>query len=256
MRVILTSDIDDIGLAGEVKNVKNGLARNYLIPQKLAIEATETNLRDWEKKLEALKQKREKTLADAREAAEKIDGTVINIESKISSGEKMFGSVNVQTIVDALKEQHGLEIEKKNVLLEKNIKSIGKHEVPVRIKAQIKASIIVEIEGDEEEETAPEQAAEAAEGAVQETEQMETEQTETEQTVSEEAASEETETAHEQETAPAETEQTEEEETGGAETVEAADDDEDGGEESAPESEGGEEEQQSGGEEEDTKQEG
>ncbi|MGI9558523.1 MAG: 50S ribosomal protein L9 [Thermodesulfobacteriota bacterium] len=244
MRVILTSDIDDIGLAGEVKNVKNGLARNYLIPQKLAIEATETNLRDWEKKLEALKQKREKTLADAREAAEKIDGTVINIESKISSGEKMFGSVNVQTIVDALKEQHGLEIEKKNVLLEKNIKSIGKHEVPVRIKAQIKASIIVEIEGDEEEEM----AAEAAEGAVQETEQMETEQTE---------AAEQTET-EQQETAPAETEQTEEKETGGAETAEAADDEDsgDGGEKTAPESEGGEEEQQSGGEEEDTKQEG
>lgn len=240
MRVILTSDIDDIGLAGEVKNVKNGLARNYLIPQKLAIEATETNLRDWEKKLEALKQKREKTLADAREAAEKIDGTVINIESKISSGEKMFGSVNIQTIVDALKEQHGLEIEKKNVLLEKNIKSIGKHEVPVRIKAQIKASIIVEIEGDEEEETAPEQA---AEGAVQETEQMEAEQTEaaeqteTEQAVSEDTVSEETETASEQETAPAETEQTEEEETGGGEAVEAADD-EDGGEEEDTKQEG------------------
>ena len=151
MKIILTSDIDDIGLAGEVKTVKNGLARNYLIPRKLAIEATETNLRDWRKKLESLKLKREKTITEAQIVAEKIDGTLIEIETKLSDGEKMFGSVSVQTIAEALRERYGIEIEKQNILLEKNIKSIGRFEVPVRIKAQIKASVIVQITAEENE---------------------------------------------------------------------------------------------------------
>lgn len=153
MEIILTSDIDDIGLAGEVKTVKNGLARNYLIPGKLAIEATEANLRDWRKKLEVLKQKREKNIAEAQAFADKIDGTVIKIETKLSDGKKMFGSVSVQTIAEALKEQYGLEVEKRNILLEKNIKFIGRFEVPVRVKAHIKASVIVQITTEEDEET-------------------------------------------------------------------------------------------------------
>ncbi len=162
MKVILTSDIDNIGLAGEIKIVKNGLARNYLIPQKLAIEATDSNLRNWEKKLEDLKQEREKIISDARERAEQIEGTVVSIESKVSEGEKIFGSVNVQTIAEALKEQHGIEIERKNILLEKNLKSTGRFEVPVRVKAHIKATVTVEITAEEEEkDTAAKQAVEA-----------------------------------------------------------------------------------------------
>ncbi len=173
MRVILTSDVDNIGLAGEIKTVRKGLARNYLFPQKLAIEATRSNLRDWEKKLEALKEKREKTIADAQAFADKIEGTVISIETKLSQGQKMFGSVNVNTIEEALKEQHGIEIEKKNILLEKNIKSVGRFDVPIRVKAQIKTSIVVQITAEEDEEEkeaqevaaaeAPEETAEAAE---------------------------------------------------------------------------------------------
>ncbi len=163
MKVILTSDIDDIGLTGEVKTVRNGLARNYLIPQKLAIEATDSNLRDWEKKLEKLGKKREKTISDAKEIADKIEATVISIESKISDGQKMFGSVNVQTIADALEEQHGMKVEKKQILLEKNIKSIGRFEVPIRVKANIKASVIVEITAEEDEKKAQVEMEEAEE---------------------------------------------------------------------------------------------
>lgn len=151
MKVILTSDIDDIGFAGEVKNVKSGLARNYLIPHKLAIEATAHNLRDWGKKLDVLKEKREKAIEEAGRTAASIEGKTVTMESKISSGEKMFGSVTVQNIAEAMMEQHGISIEKKNILLEKNIKSIGTHYVPVRIKGQIKATLIVEVASDEEE---------------------------------------------------------------------------------------------------------
>jgi len=180
MRVILTSDVDNIGLAGEIKTVRNGLARNYLFPQKLAIEATRANLQDWEKKLEALKQKREKTIADAQELADKIEGTVISIETKISQGQKMFGSVNANRIVEILKEQHGIEVERKNILLEKNIKSIGRFDVPIRIKAHIKASIVVQIaaeENEEEQQAASEVSEETIETAenVWEEEQNETE---------------------------------------------------------------------------------
>ena len=161
MKVILTSDIDDIGFAGEIKVVKNGLARNYLIPKSLAIEATATNIRDWEKRLENLRLKREKVIADAERTAGDIEGKVITMEFKVSSGEKMFGSVTAQTIADALKEQHGITVEKRNILLEKNIKSVGTHDVPVRIKGHIKATVIVDIKPDKEEEIEEETAMEA-----------------------------------------------------------------------------------------------
>ncbi|QMU55917.1 MAG: 50S ribosomal protein L9 [Candidatus Mycalebacterium zealandia] len=205
MKIILTSDIDDIGLAGEVKTVKNGLARNYLIPRKLAIKATEVSLRDWRKKLEVLKEKREKTIAEAQTVADKINGTVIEIESKLSDGEKMFGSVSVHTIAEVLKERHGLEIEKRNILLEKNIKSIGRFEVPIRIKAHIKASVIVQITAEQDEEAlAAAQVAEMEE--TQNTEEQDAMQTETEQAPeaqseeeqSEEPQGEETEKVEEQ----------------------------------------------------------
>ncbi|WP_462137554.1 50S ribosomal protein L9 [Candidatus Mycalebacterium sp.] len=220
MKIILTSDIDDIGLAGEVKTVKNGLARNYLIPSKLAIEATETNLRDWRKKLEVLKEKREKTIADAQTVADKIDGTIIEIETKLSDGEKMFGSVSVHTIAEVLKERHGLDIEKRNILLEKNIKSIGRFEVPVRIKAHIKASVIVQITAEEDEESLAEMQNTEEQNAMQtETEQTETGQTETEQTETEQTETEQTETGQASE-AQSEEEQSEEPQGKEAETVE------------------------------------
>lgn len=161
MKVILTSDIEDIGLEGELKTVSNGLARNYLIPHKLAIEATDSNLRDLEKKLEKLKQKREKIIADAHAFAEKVEGKLVSIESKVSDGEKMFGSVDARTIADAFMEQHGIEIERRNILLEKNIKSIGRFEVPVRVKAHIKTSITVEITAEQNEEEISEAEEEA-----------------------------------------------------------------------------------------------
>lgn len=162
MKVILTSDIDDIGFAGEIKIVKNGLARNYLIPKSLAIEATAANIRDWEKRLENLRLKREKVIADAEKTAGDIEGKILTMESKVSSGEKMFGSVTAQTIADALKEQHGITVEKRNILLEKNIKSVGTHDVPVRVKGHIKATVVVEIKPDKEDEAAEETDMEAA----------------------------------------------------------------------------------------------
>lgn len=165
MKVILTSDIEDIGLEGELKTVSNGLARNYLIPHKLAIEATDSNLRDLEKKLEKLKQKREKIIADAHAFAEKVEGKLVSIESKVSDGEKMFGSVDARTIADAFMEQHGIEIERRNILLEKNIKSIGRFEVPVRVKAHIKTSITVEITAEQNEEEISEAEEEARQEA-------------------------------------------------------------------------------------------
>ena len=216
MKVILTSDIDDIGFAGEIKVVKNGLARNYLIPKSLAIEATATNIRDWEKRLENLRLKREKVIADAEKTEGDIEGKVITMEFKVSSGEKMFGSVTAQTIADALKEQHGITVEKRNILLEKNIKSVGTHDVPVRIKGHIKATVIVDIKPDKEEEIDEEAAMEAP---------PEQTETETAEAVADSDAGDETaaETATEQPETEGETAEVAEEEAPDAEPTEPAD---------------------------------
>jgi large subunit ribosomal protein L9 len=184
MRVILTTDVDSVGRMGEIKEVKNGLARNYLIPQKMAIRATPGNMKVWEQKSKIIEKRQQGLKAEAEGIASTLDGVSVTIPVRVGEENKLFGSVTSQNISDALKEI-GHEVSRKNIDLSSPIKEIGTHTITVKLYHEVNATITVEVEGhdadgniveiivEEEQVTEPEEAAveeiEAAEESAQET---------------------------------------------------------------------------------------
>lgn len=144
MKVILISDVESIGRQGDIKEVKDGLANNFLLPKKLAIKATPGNLKAWEQKSASLRKKEDKVRTEAAGFAARLEGTKLTIPVKVGEEEKIFGSVTSQSISDALKEK-GFEISRKQIDLESPIKTLGTHEVPVKLYHEVTATISVEV---------------------------------------------------------------------------------------------------------------
>jgi len=142
MRVILTTDVDSVGKMGEIKEVKNGLARNYLIPKKLAIRATPGNIKVWEQKSNIINKREEGLKAEAQGFASKLEGVSVTISVKVGEEEKIFGSVTSQNISEALKEL-GFEVSRKDIKLESPIKALGTHDVSVKLYQEVEAIIKV-----------------------------------------------------------------------------------------------------------------
>ncbi|MCM8761013.1 MAG: 50S ribosomal protein L9 [Candidatus Omnitrophica bacterium] len=140
MKVILTKDVDRLGKAGQVVTVKDGFARNYLIPKEMAKIATPGNMK-W---LEVLKKKEAaeeaKRLEAARALANRISNLSLTISVQAGEEEKLFGSVTNDAIADALKEE-GLDIDKKDIILEEPIKKLGVYQVTVKVHPEVKASL-------------------------------------------------------------------------------------------------------------------
>jgi large subunit ribosomal protein L9 len=144
MKVILVSDVESIGKEGEVKEVKEGFARNYLFPRKFAVEATPGNLKVWEQKRQSLKKKEDKLKAEAEELAENLQGISCVIPVKVGEEDKLFGSVTSQNISDTLSNL-GFNIPKKDIEIDVPIKTLGTHEVPVRLHHNVTVNIKVEV---------------------------------------------------------------------------------------------------------------
>ena len=140
MKVILIQDVDRLGKAGQVLSVKDGYARNYLIPNNKAKEATTGNMK-W---LDVLKKKESaeeaKRLEAARAIANRISSLSLTISVQAGEEEKLFGSVTSDVIADALKEE-GLEIDKKDIILEEPIKKLGVYQVAIKVHPEVKASV-------------------------------------------------------------------------------------------------------------------
>ena len=176
MKVILTEEIRGLGTRGDVVAVKDGYARNYLIPKNLAREATAGNLKsvEQERKKWAALSEQEKTAA--QKAAKSVEGVKITIEKRVGDNGQLFGSVTSNEIADAL-EAKGVEVDKRRIELAHPIKSIGVHEVDVRLHREVSAHIKVEVvaQGSErlEETAAPAAAPEAEAEAEAEAETQE-----------------------------------------------------------------------------------
>ncbi|HSY51019.1 MAG TPA: 50S ribosomal protein L9 [Thermoanaerobaculia bacterium] len=163
MKVILIDEIRGLGSRGDVVTVKDGYARNFLLPKQLAREATPGNLKsvEQERKKWALLADKEKVVA--QKAAESVKGTKIVVRKRVGDHGNLFGSVTTNDIADALTAK-GIEIDKRRIELAHPIKSIGTHDVEVRLHREVTAHIQVEVvpEGKEsiiEEAPAPKAAA-------------------------------------------------------------------------------------------------
>ena len=145
MKVILLQDVKSLGKEGEIVNVNDGYARNFIIPKKLGVEANSKNMND----LKLKKNNEEKIAKENKEAAEKLAGELkagqVELKIKVGEGGKAFGSVSAKEIAAAVKDQMGLDVDKKKIQLKETLKTLGTHIVPVKLHPEVTAELKVEI---------------------------------------------------------------------------------------------------------------
>jgi len=145
MKVILQADVKGTGKKGQVFEVADGFARNFLFPKKLAIEATTGNIQDIAHKKELEDRRKGKEKEAAVELAGKLNALLIEVKTKTGEGGRLFGSVTSKEIADALKKQHGVEVDKRKLELKEPIKALGNYEVLVKIRSDVIATLKVHV---------------------------------------------------------------------------------------------------------------
>ena len=148
MKVILLEDIKGLGKAYDVVNVNDGYARNYLLPRKLVQEATPKNLKQVEKYKQELAQKRAEDLESAKILAKKIDEIQVKLTTKSGEGGRLFGSITSKDISDGLLAQHGIEVDRKKIVLDNPIKQTGEHIVEIKLFQGVVAKLKVVVESE------------------------------------------------------------------------------------------------------------
>lgn len=145
MKVIFTQDVKGSGKKGEVKEVSDGYARNFLIGKGLAIEATAKNMSDLAGKKSSEQHKVDLARQEAIDNAAKIKGKSVTVKAKAGAGGKLFGAVTAAHVADAVSEQLGVKVEKKKVALSTEIKAFGTYSAEVKLYTGISEKIGVEI---------------------------------------------------------------------------------------------------------------
>ena len=163
MKVILLGEIKGKGGEGDIVDVAQGYAENYLFPKKLAVAATKGELKQLEQRRNNIAKREEKRLADANALKAALDGQQVTVDVKVGDEGILFGSVTAAMVTDAIKAQLGIDIDRKRVELGKPIKVAGAHTVPVSLYRDIRAEVVVLVGV-----TAEEAAEEAAEEIVEE----------------------------------------------------------------------------------------
>jgi len=156
MKIILKENIENLGKRGDVIDVADGYGRNYLIPRKLALQVTPSNMKMVEMEQKALRKKLEQEVQSFQGLIEQLDQTSLTFERKAGDKDVIFGSVSATDIKEALEKQ-GIEIEKKKILLAEPIKRLGNYTVAIKVFHDERADVKVEVkkEGAEEEEKEP-----------------------------------------------------------------------------------------------------
>ena len=145
MKLILTQEVTGLGAPGDVVEVKAGYGRNYLVPRSLAMPWT----RGSEKQIEMIKRARAareiRSLDDAREAASRLRGIKVRLHTRAGSGGRLFGSVSTADIAEAVRNAGGPELDKRKIEVKNPIKTIGSHEVAVRLHPEVSARLDIEV---------------------------------------------------------------------------------------------------------------
>ncbi len=152
MEVVLKEDIFNLGKMGDVVRVKDGYARNYLLPRGLVLLASKKNLKALEHEKRVIAGKRERALSSAQSLGDKLSAVSLRIPARVGEEGKLFGSVTNIHIERALKEM-GHSIERRKIHLTEPIKNVGDYEVPIRLANDVTASIKVTVVSEEEAQT-------------------------------------------------------------------------------------------------------
>ena len=145
MQVVLLEDVKSLGKKGQIVNVNDGYARNFILKKNLGVEATAKNLNDLKLQKANAEKIAAEQLAAAKELAEKLEGMSVTLSMKAGEGGKAFGSVSGKEIAAVAKEQLNLEIDKKKLVLPEAIKTFGTHEVPVKLHKDVTGKLTVKV---------------------------------------------------------------------------------------------------------------
>jgi len=151
MKVILTENVDGLGNIGELVKVKPGFARNYLLPRQFAVEANPRNVKEFEHQKRQAQRKLEKRTQEAELIKKKIESISCVVSHRASEDGKLFGSVTNMELAEKMAAA-GVEIDRKKIVLAEPIKSLGEHDVPVKLDAGVVATLKVVVEASSEEE--------------------------------------------------------------------------------------------------------
>ncbi|MBS1969105.1 MAG: 50S ribosomal protein L9 [Bdellovibrionales bacterium] len=145
MKVILSKDVKDVGKVGDLVNVSEGFARNFLFPRKLAAEATEKRVKEWEHLKRVADAKKKKAIAERQAVLAKINGTTVNFKVAAGENDKLFGTVTTTDISKEL-DKAGHSVDRRDIHLEEPIKVLGQHKAVIRMGEGAEAKIMINVE--------------------------------------------------------------------------------------------------------------
>ena len=145
MKVILTQDVDKLGKSGEMKNVADGYATNFLIPQRLAVPAAGGAYRAWQHDIASREEKRQREREEAEIAANRIASTTLTMGVKVGEGGKLYGSITAKDIADALG-RRGIAVDRHKIDLEDPLKSLGTYKVAIKVFSGLTPEVTVVVE--------------------------------------------------------------------------------------------------------------
>jgi large subunit ribosomal protein L9 len=154
MKVLLLRDHDKLGKAGDIKNVADGYARNYLLPRGLAVLATDGALKQADTIRKSEEKRRARLYAEAQAVANQLTGTTLTFHALVGETGKLYGSITANDIVEAIKREKGIEVDKRKVDLREPLRSLGTHTVPIRLATDLAPTVTVVVEATTEQATA------------------------------------------------------------------------------------------------------
>ena len=146
MEVLLLKDVPSIGTAGQVKKVNDGYARNYLLPRKLAVLASEGAVKQAETIKAAAVRREAKTLADAQELARQLGQIMLTFRAKAGEGDRLFGSITSGDIADALARDKHIKVDRRKIELDAPLKELGERQVAIKLHPEVTAQVTVVVE--------------------------------------------------------------------------------------------------------------
>ncbi|HLS89471.1 MAG TPA: 50S ribosomal protein L9 [Sphingobacteriaceae bacterium] len=145
MKVILLMDHEKLGKQGEVVTVKPGYARNYLVPQGLAVPATKSNLKNLEQQLAAAAKRVQRELNEAQETAGKLSDQTVTVTARAGAGGRLFGSITAQQVAEAINQAYGTNLDRRRVHLPEPLRQVGTHQVELRLHPEVRTQVNVEV---------------------------------------------------------------------------------------------------------------
>ncbi len=162
MKVLLLRDHEKLGKAGDIKNVADGYARNYLIPRRLAVLATPGSLKQAETIRKAEEKRRAQIFAEAQAVAGQLTGTTLTFRALASETGKLYGSITSNDIAEAIEREKGIAVDKRKIELREPLRSLGTHTVPIRLATDLEPAVTVIIEPEAQPEAESQAPAEPA----------------------------------------------------------------------------------------------